>query len=234
MRWTGKPEVLCRGGKAAFVAVALVLGWGCSTPGSDSDGQGTKTVEVYYTEGAVGGSATKGDWDSALAESHVECGVDDVNIEDLDSQLDEGVMEDGWNRPVSDEQNRCGDDFETLLFRVANCERKVRGLSPLECDLRMVWAGREHSRDMERRGYFDHVTPEGVTPDERLDERGVDWRATAENIAQAPTMALAHTAWMESEGHRSNVLSTDFTHMGVGVIEGQAGYMVTVLFLRPM
>lgn len=231
MRWTGKPQLFSRGSQAACVSVALVLVWGCSTPGSDDE---AGTVEVFHGEGALGSSATEGDWDSALAESHVNCGVDDVYTEDLDALLEDRVPEEGWSRPASEEQNRCGDDFETLLFRVANCEREMQDLPVLECDLRMVWAGRAHSQDMEQRGYFDHVTPEGVSPDERIDERGVDWTATAENIAQAPTMALAHTAWMESEGHRSNVLSADFTHMGVGVIKGQAGYMATALFLRPM
>lgn len=215
-----------------FVGIVVFFA-ACATSGDDVDGAGETTVVIRVTEGAIGGPATQGDWDAAMAEDHVECGVDDVRTDDIDDELDHSVADQGWERPQPDAEDRCGDDYETLLYRVANCERRMRGLPPLECDLRMVWAGREHSQDMEERGYFDHITPEGATPAERLDERGVHWLATAENIAQAPTMSLAHTAWMQSQGHRESVLSPDVTHMGVGIIEGERGYMITALYIEP-
>lgn len=216
-----------------MLGVGVALAMACSASGDKVDGAGEHHVMIRVSDGAIGGPATQGDWDAATAEPNVECGVDDVRSDDIGDRQDHSVPDEGWDKPRTPSGDRCGDDYETLLFRMTNCEREVRGLPALDCDRRMVWAGREHSRDMERRDYFDHVTPEGLTPDDRLDERGVDWLATAENIAQAPTLALAHTAWMESRGHRTNVLSADVTHMGVGVIEGERGYMITTLFIDP-
>ncbi len=227
------------GGRWAKLAVWLAgLVWmtGCNSSGlgAEIDGEKDRLVTIPVTEGTIGGPATKGDWDAARAQPNVKCGTDEVRTDDLGSRVEDMVASEGYERPkMDDEEDRCGDDYETLLFRVANCERQKRELPPLSCDMRLVWVGRQHSRDMERRRYFDHVTPEGISADERLDEKGIKWKGTAENIALAPTMALAHTAWMESEGHRKNVLSTEVTHVGFGVVERQRGFMATALFLMP-
>lgn len=213
----------------ALVAV-LMGGSAVLSCASDRSANGDVTTQHVVVDGGIGGPATRGDWDAATAESHVHCGLDDVEHEDIGSDDDDAVSEHGWDRPQPDVGHRCGDDYETLLFRLLNCERQHRNLEPLACDLRLVWAGREHSMDMADRDYFSHVTPEGQAPGDRLTERGVQWRASAENIAMSPTMALGHTAWMQSDGHRENVLLEEITHVGIGVIETERGYVMTALF----
>ena len=215
------------------MAATVFLVAGCMTlqggdgPESTSD---DPQPRMRVVEGGIGGPATRGDWDSALAEPNVQCGVDEVRSDDIADERAESVPESGWRQLQAGQRNRCGDDFETLLFRLTNCERQARGLSPLECDLRLVWAGREHSKDMRDRDYFSHRSPEGVGPDQRLTERGVQWQMMSENIAMSPTMALAHTGWMESDGHRANILRREATHGGVGVIKTTRGYVVTGLY----
>ena len=75
-----------------------------------------------------------------------------------------------------------------------------------------------HSRDMVDRDYFDHVSPDGVDPGERLLEGGVTWSgAVAENIARTPAGALsAGELWLDSAPHRANIERCEFTHHGVG------------------
>lgn len=227
-----------------LLSVVIATGWlfaavvlGC-TPGDvepdDPFGppdDGIQQDGHVVVQGGIGGPATRGDWDSALAEPNVECGVDDIEVGDIGAEHDDQIPDSGWNAPRIPAGDRCGDDYETVLYRLTNCERQARGLEPLSCDERLVWAGRAHSSDMYDRNYFSHTAPEGTSPGERLLQRGVDWQASAENIAIAPTMALAHSSWMESEGHRRNILRREVDHMGVGVIETDRGYVMTALFV---
>lgn len=217
-----------------LVVLTLLLIVGCAAPAAEqreyTGDQDAPSQETIVIQGSLDGPATEGDWDSATAETHVQCGLDDVEHGDIDEVRSDAVPEQGWGERQSDESGRCGDDFETLMFRLANCEREVRDLPPLECDLRLVWASRAHSLDMRERDYFSHRSPDGLGPGTRLSERGVDWRSSAENIAIAPTMALAHTGWMESEGHRRNILREENTYTGVGVIKASRGYILTTLF----
>lgn len=184
-------------------------------------------VEV---EGGLGGPATRGDWDAATSERHVQCGIDDIEHSDLADAYDDAIPRRGWDQRQSDASDRCGDDFETILFRLANCEREARDLPPFQCDLRLVWSSREHSKDMDSRGYFSHRSPEGKGPSDRLAEKGLRFRATGENLALAPTMAYTHAGWMMSKGHRENILHPRFTHTGIGVVLTEVGYMQTSMF----
>lgn len=184
---------------------------------------------MVKVEGGLEGPATRGDWAEATGGRHVQCGLDDVTHDDIGDARDDGVPTRGWDRHQAD-GDRCGDDFETMLFRLSNCEREARGLDPLACDLRLVWAGRAHSADMGERNYFSHVSPDGTNPVDRLEARGLEFRATGENIALAPTMAHGHSGWMNSRGHRDNVLSEHFTHGGIGVVKTEVGFFMTALF----
>ncbi len=207
-------------------ALGVVLGWaGCAGLGASSDPGPTMVV---VEEGIMEGPATQGNWEEALSHRHVQCGLDDVNHDDIGDALDERVPRRFGER--QSDGDRCGDDFETLLFRLQNCEREARGLPPLECDLRLVWAGRAHSRDMIERDYFSHVNPDGEDPGARLEALGMDFRGFGENLALAPTMAHGHTGWMNSRGHRETILKDHFTHGGVGVVRSELGFFMTALF----
>ena len=110
-------------------------------------------------------------------------------------------------------------EFEKEVFRLVNVERGKYGLSPFAWDDTGAAVARAHSADMATRGYFDHFTPEGVDPFTRMRNGGVSIRGgAAENIAHGhKTPAGAVNGWMNSPGHRANILSEDFTYIGVGV-----------------
>jgi len=75
-----------------------------------------------------------------------------------------------------------------------------------------------HSADMLRRDYFDHVDSQGRTPMQRVQAAAIPVRAVAENIAQGqPTAAIVLQSWLDSPGHRRNLLNCEYTHHGVGL-----------------
>lgn len=78
-------------------------------------------------------------------------------------------------------------------------------------------AAQRHSEDMAQRGYFDHVSPEGLDPGDRITSTGYRWSRYGENIAAGyPTAERVVEGWMNSPGHRANILNCDFQEIGVG------------------
>ncbi|MBB4665247.1 CAP domain-containing protein [Conexibacter arvalis] len=109
-----------------------------------------------------------------------------------------------------------------------NRERSRRGLRPLKLDRHLSAVARAHSRDMVRRGYFEHNSPNGRTPFDRIlatryVPRGASW-ALGENIGwgtdELAQPASLVNAWMKSPGHRRNILDKRFREIGIGIVTG--------------
>jgi uncharacterized protein YkwD len=107
--------------------------------------------------------------------------------------------------------------FETELLRLVNDHRLLMGLSPLIPSTRLGDAARAHCRNMIDRRFFAHLSPEGLTPAERLTLADVDWTSVGENIAAGySTPQAVFDAWLASPEHRANMESDAFTYAGVG------------------
>jgi uncharacterized protein YkwD len=121
------------------------------------------------------------------------------------------------------------------VFELTNLEREARGIPPLHWDDRAAEAAYEHCWDMHLRDFFHHVNPDGQDPGDRLAEVGVEFRYAGENIARGQlTPREVVRAWMESPGHRENMLSPAWTHVGVGVHSGaERGPWWAQEFYRP-
>lgn len=113
------------------------------------------------------------------------------------------------------------EDFQTEMemFSLVNKERKKRNLPELKFNNNLRDVGRAHCTDMFERSYFSHYTPEGKSPFDRIQEFGIDYLAAGENLAYAPSLAIAHQGLMNSPGHRENILRAEFGTLGVGVID---------------
>lgn len=109
---------------------------------------------------------------------------------------------------------------ENNIIDLVNKERTSRGIKALKFDSKLREVAREHSADMFKRGYFSHYSPEGKTVADRAASVGVDFLVIGENLAYAPSLELAHKGLMNSDGHRANILSTDYVKIGVGVMDG--------------
>ena len=120
---------------------------------------------------------------------------------------------------------------EARMFELVNQERRRHGLRALVREGRIDEVARAHSLDMLGRGYFAHTTAEGRTPFQRLRDGGVPFTAAGENLALAPTVALAHQGLMESPGHRANILRGEFGRIGIGAVAADGrGYVFTQNF----
>src|SRR5690606_7451058 len=108
--------------------------------------------------------------------------------------------------------------YEQQVVALVNEQRSAAGCGALASDSRLTAAARAHSADMAARGYFAHTTPEGVTFAERITSAGYRWSYAAENIARGQRDPQAVMwSWMNSDGHRRNILNCALRHIGVGL-----------------
>src|ERR1044071_379098 len=122
-------------------------------------------------------------------------------------------------------------DLEAQMLELVNREREAAGLKPVAPDPELTEVARAHSADMFARGYFAHVSPDGLDPFERMQRAGVTFRTAGENLALAPTVRVAHTGLMNSPGHRANILRPAFGRLGIGIVDGgYRGIMVSQEF----
>jgi uncharacterized protein YkwD len=118
---------------------------------------------------------------------------------------------------------------EGQVLALVNVQRAAAGCGALTADPALAAVARAHSADMRDRHFFDHVNPDGLDPFERAARAGLE--AHAENIAYGqPDPAAVMEAWMNSAGHRANILNCDLTRLGVGMAEGTGGPWWTQLF----
>jgi uncharacterized protein YkwD len=115
------------------------------------------------------------------------------------------------------------------VLALVNAARAGAGCAAVSPDPGLTAVARAHSADMRDRGYFAHVDPDGRDPFDRAAAAGV--AARAENIAAGqPDAAAVMAAWMDSPGHRRNILDCSLDSLGVGVATGSGGPWWTQLF----
>lgn len=128
---------------------------------------------------------------------------------------------------------------EAELLSLHNETRAEHGAPPLCVEKRLAAVAGAHSKDMIERDFYSHETPEGVTPAQRVQSAGYDYSSMAENIhlkevsrmGRPSTRDLGATFedWMESPGHRENLLNPALKEVGIGVATG-----MTQKEMRPM
>ncbi|MBH5333480.1 sigma-70 family RNA polymerase sigma factor [Streptomyces pactum] len=110
------------------------------------------------------------------------------------------------------------------VVQLVNAERARNGCAPMSVNSRLTAAAQGHSDDMARRDFFDHTNPDGAGPGERITAAGYRWSTYGENIAAGQrTAADVMRSWMDSPGHRANILNCSFTEIGIGYREGAGG-----------
>ncbi len=122
---------------------------------------------------------------------------------------------------------------EQQMVNLVNGERQKRGLASLKVDLELARVARFKSQDMVSNNYFSHQSPTYGSPFEMMRKFGLSFTAAAENIACNQSVSTAHQALMNSQGHRDNILNSDYTYIGIGIVNGGAcGKMFTQQFIR--
>ncbi len=109
---------------------------------------------------------------------------------------------------------------EEKMFNLINNEREKYAVPKVLFSEELSVVARAHAKDMFIRGYFSHYTLEGLSPFDRLERFSISYNHAAENIALTPNVDLAMDGFMKSLGHKENIISKDFTKVGVGVMDG--------------
>ncbi|MGK5522375.1 CAP domain-containing protein, partial [Micromonospora sp. URMC 107] len=116
---------------------------------------------------------------------------------------------------------------------LVNAERAKAGCGALGIDDKLTTAAQRHSQDQADHRNMSHTGSDGSDPGDRLDRVGYAWRTYGENVAwNQQTPAAVMDAWMNSPGHRANILNCAFTEIGVGVASSNGPYW-TQVFAAP-
>jgi uncharacterized YkwD family protein len=111
-------------------------------------------------------------------------------------------------------------EYEKQVIDLTNQERAKYGLPALKVDPKLSKMARDKARDMHDQHYFDHNSPTYGSPFDMMNRYGIRYHAAGENIAKGqPTPQEVVNDWMNSKGHRENILNRDFHYIGVGYVK---------------
>ena len=115
-------------------------------------------------------------------------------------------------------------EYQNQVVQLVNQERTSRGLNALSIDSALTKTATLKSQDMADLGYFDHTSPTYGSPFDMMKQFGISYRVAGENIAMGQTSPKqVMTGWMNSEGHRENILKSSYTKIGVGIAKNSSG-----------
>ncbi|MCX4745495.1 sigma-70 family RNA polymerase sigma factor [Kitasatospora sp. NBC_01287] len=124
--------------------------------------------------------------------------------------------------------------YAQQVLDLVNAQRAQNGCGPLTANSKLQAAAQGQSDDMAARHFFDHTNPDGADPQQRIDKAGYQWSSWGENIAQGQAdPAAVMDSWMNSSGHRANILNCAFKEIGVGIHLGPNGPWWTQDFGSP-
>ncbi len=171
----------------------------------------------------------------------VECDTPQISVPDIDcpEQDDDTIIESPEEEPSPEqkpEQDNAPDNkpeqdtntpsqnselhqYEAEVIKLVNEIRVQKGLKTLETDTALSRVARIKSQDMKDNNYFSHTSPTYGSPFNMMKQFGISYRTAGENIARGQrTPAQVVEGWMNSEGHRANILNSSYTHIGVGYV----------------
>ncbi|MEG1930675.1 MAG: CAP domain-containing protein, partial [Anaerovorax sp.] len=137
------------------------------------------------------------------------------------------------NKPEMDESTV--NTYENKVAELVNTKRREAGLQPLAINKALSKVAEKKAEDMANQNYFSHTSPTYGSPFEMMKQFGINYKAAGENIAKGQrTPESVMTGWMNSEGHRANIMSTNYTEIGIGyVVDAKGDTYWVQMFIRP-
>jgi uncharacterized YkwD family protein len=118
------------------------------------------------------------------------------------------------------------------MLELVNQERAKAGVPALQAHQKLTEVARLKSADMVKLNYFAHQSPTYGSPFDMMRSFGISYTMAGENLAMAASVDRAHTALMNSSGHRANILNANYTHLGIGMVQGSRNHYYTQMFIR--
>jgi uncharacterized YkwD family protein len=150
-----------------------------------------------------------------------------------DKTVQDKPAQDKFTEETQQQQELDGVNAEEVkMLELINAERAKVGVKPLKLDPQLVKIARIKSQEMIEKNYFNHTSPTYGDPFSMMKKFGIEYGYAGENLAGNPSVENAHESLMASPGHKKNILSPNYTHVGIGIIEGGPyGKMFTQLFI---
>jgi uncharacterized protein YkwD len=119
------------------------------------------------------------------------------------------------------------------MLNLINKDRIAYGLQPLEVDMRLTRLARLKSQDIVENNYFAHVSPTYGTAFDMFRANGISFLRGGENLSKAGSVQVSHLRLMNSTNHRANLLTPQYTHVGIGIVDNNpSGIVVTEMFIQ--
>ena len=156
----------------------------------------------------------------------------DTNTGNDNNQNDDDKNDNVVEKPNNDDntsnnnQGATGEflSYQKEVVRLVNVERSKKGLRELSFNTQLSNVATLKSQDMINKNYFSHTSPTYGSPFDMMKQFNISYRTAGENIAKGQrTPAEVVNAWMNSQGHRENILSPNFTEIGIGVAKSSNG-----------
>ena len=129
-------------------------------------------------------------------------------------------------------ENKRAQVSEYLKLKLINEQRAAYGLSALKMDKELQRVAKIKAKDLVDNNYFSHNSPTYGSPFDMMKSFGITYKAAGENIAGNSTLKGAVTAWMNSQGHRENILSNAYNYTGIGIVESKTyGKILVQMFI---
>ncbi|MFR6484296.1 MAG: CAP domain-containing protein [Intestinibacter bartlettii] len=157
------------------------------------------------------------------------------NNNNQDQDKDDNNQDNNNNQDQDKDDNNQNDDNNSSningfskeqveVLNLVNKERKANGLKPLTLNKELSNVANIKSRDMIEKGYFDHTSPTYGSPFDMMRKFNISYNTAGENIAMGQkTPSEVMNSWMNSSGHRANILNSTYTELGVGIQKDSNG-----------
>ena len=157
-----------------------------------------------------------GDWYIVQTEGDFVGAVSKKYIKPIYASSNASTGSSSNNNSTSSTSELSKDELE--VFNLINTQRVNNGLSALKIDSEVQNVARIKAKDMADNNYFSHTSPTYGSPFDMLKKFGISYKSAGENIAGNSSNQAAVTAWMNSSGHKANILNSSFNYTGIGVV----------------
>ena len=161
----------------------------------------------------------------------------DTTRNKISFQLEPVIGDNKRAAPKSTAQSQSLAQMEEAIRQRINQQRQKQGLQPLKANEALRKIARDYSRRMRQEKFFSHYDAKGKSVSDRVKAAGIRYSAVGENLFKSfnlPNVIDGSVrGWMNSKGHRENILRKEYTETGVGIWKDGKSYHITQLFLRP-
>lgn len=202
-------------------------------------GPGTnyKSIGLVYKNEYIRVFAKIGDWYVVQTNSDLIGAVSTkyvraINSNTYNSSNTDANQNNNTNTTNKTDVSSSPSELEKELLTLINQKRAAYGLPSLTFDTALQKTARAKAEDLVANNYFSHNSPTYGTPFEMMKSFGVTYKTAGENIAGNSTLEGAVNAWMNSQGHRENILNNAYNLTGIGVVKSNTyGYVMVQMFI---